>query len=104
MSKTSRSLSKEDIIHLAHLAHLTLSDEEIEMYGPQLSSIIEYISKLEELDTKNIEPANQVTGLDNVLREDFILSDRTFSQTDATSNKKGIKKGMFEVDAIFQNE
>jgi len=66
-------LSKEEIQHIANLARLELSDEEIVVYGEQLSNILNYIGQLQEVDTTGVEPTAQVTGLEDVFREDKIV-------------------------------
>ncbi len=63
-------ISKEEIDHIAILARLSLSEEEKELFGSQLSSILDYMEKLNELDTKDIEPTSHVISLSNVMRDD----------------------------------
>ena len=58
------------IDHIAMLARLKLTNDEKEVFSGQLDSIIEYINKLNELDTKNIEPTAHVLDLKNVFRDD----------------------------------
>ena len=65
-------LSSEEINHLAELARMELSDKEKQMFGEQLSSILEYLEKLQAVDTTDVPPTAQVTGLENVWREDEI--------------------------------
>ncbi|HAM88689.1 MAG: aspartyl/glutamyl-tRNA amidotransferase subunit C [Candidatus Falkowbacteria bacterium GW2011_GWC2_38_22] len=65
-------LSKEQIQHIATLARLELTDEELEKYGGQLSAVLGYIEQLQEVDTDGIEPTAQVTGLENSWREDVV--------------------------------
>ena len=64
------NLSKDEIQHIAKLARLELTDAELEKYGGQLSAVLNYIDQLKEVDVKGVEPTAQVTGLENVLRED----------------------------------
>lgn len=66
------NLSKEEIQHIAKLARLELTDKELEKYGGQLSAVLNYIDQLKEADVKNVGPTAQITGLENVLREDKI--------------------------------
>lgn len=66
------ALSKEEVEHIALLARLGLTNEEVEKYGEQLSSILDYVEQLKKVDTEGIEPTAQVTGLENVMREDRI--------------------------------
>lgn len=64
------NISKEEIEHIAVLSRLSLSEEEKEVFGPQLSSILGYMEKLNELDTGDIEPTSHVLPLNNVMRDD----------------------------------
>ena len=66
------SLTKQQIQHIATLARIDLKDDEIEEYGSKISAIIDYIGQLQEVDVTNIEPTAQVTGLENIMREDLI--------------------------------
>lgn len=66
------NLSKDEIQHIAKLARLELTDGELKKYGDQLSAVLNYIDQLKEVDVKGVEPTAQVTGLENVLREDII--------------------------------
>lgn len=63
-------LSKDDIKHIAQLARLELTAEEEKRYEKELSNVLNYIDQLQEVDTTNTEPTAQVTGLENILRED----------------------------------
>jgi aspartyl-tRNA(Asn)/glutamyl-tRNA(Gln) amidotransferase subunit C len=71
-------LSHDDVRHIAKLARLNLSDEEVEKFSKELTSILKYVDKLQEVDTKGVEPTAQVTGLTNAFREDRV------SESDAT--------------------
>jgi aspartyl-tRNA(Asn)/glutamyl-tRNA(Gln) amidotransferase subunit C len=53
-------ITREDVLRVAELAHLELSEAEIEMFSRQLDSILTYVEKLNELDTSNVEPMTQV--------------------------------------------
>lgn len=63
----------DTISHLADLSDFRLSDEEKNKLGGDLTKIIEYISQLDELDTKNVEPTYQVFEMENVWRSDEIV-------------------------------
>ncbi len=65
-------LKKSEIEHVARLARLELTGAELDKYGSQLSRILEYIDMLKEIDTDDVLPTAQVTGLENVLRSDDI--------------------------------
>lgn len=64
----------EDILHLAKLSKLSLEESEIEPLRQDLDNIVDYISQLDELDTEGIVPTYQVFEMENVWRDDEILS------------------------------
>ncbi len=64
-------ISLQEVEHIAELAKIGLTKEEKEKFSGELSDILEYIEQLKEIDTKDIEPVSQVTGLINVIREDI---------------------------------
>jgi aspartyl-tRNA(Asn)/glutamyl-tRNA(Gln) amidotransferase subunit C len=70
-------ISREDVVRVAELAYLDLSEGELEMYRAQIDEILEYIGKLNELDTAEVEPMAQVLSddqtADATLREDLIV-------------------------------
>lgn len=66
------ALSKEEVLRIAKLARLALTDAEVIKFQNQLSGILDYVAKLQAVDTKGVEPIAQITGLENVLREDGV--------------------------------
>ncbi len=66
------TLSPEQVAHIAKLARLTLTQDEIDKMTKELSSILDYVTMLSEVNTDNVEPTAQVTGLQNSLREDIV--------------------------------
>jgi aspartyl-tRNA(Asn)/glutamyl-tRNA(Gln) amidotransferase subunit C len=66
-------VSAEDVAHIAKLARLSLNEQEIEMYATQLSGIFSYMSLLDEVDTDGVEQTCQVTGLEDITREDVAV-------------------------------
>lgn len=95
-------LSKEKILHLAHLARLTLSDEEINKYQKQFGETIDYIKNLDELDTANVKPTNSVVDLKNVTYKDGTASKNGLTVKEATQNAKKVKENEFFVDRIME--
>ena len=63
-------LSKDEVKHIAALARIGLSDKDIEKYRHDLSAVLDYFKKLEELDTSAVEPISHITERANVMRED----------------------------------
>jgi aspartyl-tRNA(Asn)/glutamyl-tRNA(Gln) amidotransferase subunit C len=64
------SIDIKEVLHIERLARLTIADEDKKTFVAQLSNILEYINKLNEIDTSDIEPTSHVIGLANVMRED----------------------------------
>jgi len=93
---------KLDVHKIAKLANLPLTDAEIKRFEPQLEETLTYIAQLEEVDTKNVEPTSNVTGLENVTAED--IAQPSLSQKDALANTKDTQNGSFKVKGIFQAE
>lgn len=68
-------LTKDQVAHVAHLARLAISDEELDLYTKQLSAILGYVEQLNSVTTDNVTPVAQVTGLTNVLQSDEVAGD-----------------------------
>lgn len=98
--KKKTILTEKEVRHVANLANLKLTPKELKKFQKQLSSILEYVNQLDKLNTKNVEPTSQVTGLENVFREDKVTP--SFSQEEALSNAPKRHKGFFKVNAVFQ--
>ena len=93
-------LTEREVRHVAKLAGLILALQEIRKFQKQLSEILDYISQLNELDTTKVKPTSQVTGLENVFREDKPRP--SLSQKEVLSGAKNTEKGMFKIKAIFE--
>jgi aspartyl-tRNA(Asn)/glutamyl-tRNA(Gln) amidotransferase subunit C len=63
-------LTREEVLHIAELARITLTDEETEKYQKDLSAILAYFEQLKEVDTDGVESIGHITGVVNVYRED----------------------------------
>lgn len=66
------AISRDDVLHLAQLSNLQLTDDEIAALQTDLDSILEYVKQLGELDTAGVEPTYQVIDLQNVTRNDEV--------------------------------
>ena len=64
------SISRDDVLHVARLARLHLSDEEVDRLQAQLSNILEAIETLSDVDTSHVGPTASVIRLENVMRDD----------------------------------
>lgn len=67
-------LSRDDVLKLAQLARLDLTDDEVEEYSRELTEILHYVEQLQSVDVDGLGPTNQVTGLTNVMRADEVKS------------------------------
>jgi aspartyl-tRNA(Asn)/glutamyl-tRNA(Gln) amidotransferase subunit C len=63
-------IDRDQVLHVARLARLKFSDEEVERLAPELSKIVEYVEQMDRLDLDGVEPTSHVVELQNVLRED----------------------------------
>jgi len=68
-------ISNDDVRHLAQLSSLQLPDDEVDALRQDITAILSYVDQLDELNTDGVEPTYQVTGLENVWREDEVVSD-----------------------------
>jgi len=99
------TLTEKDVRYVAELAHLELTEEEVRKFLPQLDSILQYMQKLNELDTSAVEPMAQVTypGSQNAaFRAD--QPHRIFSQDEALANAPEPGAGSFKVPRVIERE
>ena len=101
MAKTKK-LTKDDVLHVAQLSNLQLTEEEIKKFTPQLSKIVEFVGELSEVDTSEIDASVNVTGLTNVMAEDEINVVNTLPVDKATSATDQIHNDLFKVPAILE--
>ena len=74
------SLSRDDVAHVAHLARLGLTEEELGRLEGQLNHILEQYAVLAELDTDHIAPTAQTIELENILRDDVVTPSFTIDE------------------------
>lgn len=94
-------LSKEDTKHVAHLSRLALTDSELIKFSDQLSDILGFMAKLSKVDTENVEPVAQITGLENVWRDDVIKSCE-IKKEDLLKNAPDKKDDFIKVKTILE--
>lgn len=90
---------KIDVTKVSKLANLTLTSDEEKEFDKQLNDIVGYIEKLNSVDTSNVEPTAQVTGLTNRLREEK-TEDVCLMQDEALSGGKNLNNGLFVVGKL----
>lgn len=91
---------KINVKHIVKLANLSLKEGEEKKLERELSSILDYVNKLQEVNTSNVEPTSQITGLENVTRED--KTKPSLDQEEVLSNAKNKHNGMFKVKGILE--
>jgi aspartyl-tRNA(Asn)/glutamyl-tRNA(Gln) amidotransferase subunit C len=99
------TFTEKDVRYVAELAHLELTEEEVKKFLPQIDSILQYVQKLNELDTSAIEAMAQVTypGSQNAsFRAD--QPRRYFSQDEALANAPESGAGSFKVPRVIERE
>ncbi|MBA4375782.1 MAG: Asp-tRNA(Asn)/Glu-tRNA(Gln) amidotransferase GatCAB subunit C [Anaerolinea sp.] len=94
------SLTLAEVEHIAELARLKLTDEEKENYRLQLSAILDYVSRLQELDTKDIPPTSSVLPARSVLRQD--ISRESLTVEEILKNAPEITKNQFRVPPVLE--
>jgi aspartyl-tRNA(Asn)/glutamyl-tRNA(Gln) amidotransferase subunit C len=93
-------LSADEVRHVAELAKLRLTEAEIEQVAGQLSAILEYAERLQEVDTSSVPPTPYILPLVNVMREDVPAP--SLSNAEAWANAPDSEDGFFRVRAVFE--
>lgn len=86
---------------MSHLAKIPVTSKEEENFAEGFSKTLEVVDKLFDVNVNEVEPTHQVTGLENVLREDKVIEENMISQEDALKNAKNKHEGYFVVDQIL---
>jgi aspartyl-tRNA(Asn)/glutamyl-tRNA(Gln) amidotransferase subunit C len=93
-------LKRDDIVKLAHLARLDLSEEEIVEFTAELSEILQYVEQLQRVDVDGLLPTQQVTGLTNVTRSDEVV-DYGYAPSELLKNVPNVKDDLIKVKRII---
>jgi aspartyl-tRNA(Asn)/glutamyl-tRNA(Gln) amidotransferase subunit C len=93
-------LTLEEVKHIANLARLELSTEELERYRQQLSTILDYAASLQTLDTSDVLPMSSILGERGVLRADETAPGLT--RDDLLANAPRTKKNQFRVPPVLE--
>lgn len=92
-------ISEKEVEHIARLSRLELDSEEKPRMAEQLGKILDYMAKLNELDTEDTEPTSHVLPIQNVFREDKVAGH--FAGTDLMANAPKKDKGHYQVPKIL---
>jgi aspartyl-tRNA(Asn)/glutamyl-tRNA(Gln) amidotransferase subunit C len=93
-------LSREDILKLAQLARLDLTEAEIGEYVEELSAILQYVEQLNDIDVEGLKPTNQVTGLTDVTRADEVR-DYGYTAEELLKNVPAVEQNQLKVKRMI---
>lgn len=94
------AITRKDVEHVARLARLALSEEEITLFQRQLRRILEHAERVTSLDTEGVEPTSHAIPLSNVFREDEVGP--CLAQDEALANAPEAEEGQFRVPRIIE--
>ena len=95
-------LTEDEVRHVARLCRLHLSDEEVGQYTEQLSAVLDYVKKLNELDLKDVEPMAHALDMTNVMRTDE--PDKTMPVDEALKNAPERWESYFKVPKVLEGD
>jgi aspartyl-tRNA(Asn)/glutamyl-tRNA(Gln) amidotransferase subunit C len=93
-------LTRDDVLKLAQLSHIVLSEEEVEEFASELSEILQYVEQLQQVNVGDLEPTSQVTGLTNVMRPDE-LHDYGYKAKDLLINVPEVQRDLIKVRRVL---
>lgn len=93
-------LTREDILKLAQLSRLQISDDEVTKFTGEISAILRYVELLQTVDLEGLEPTSQVTGLVNVERDD-IIKDYGVTPKELLKNAPATESGQIKVKRML---
>ena len=95
-------LSREEVLHVARLARLALSDDEVTRFGAQLSAILDHAARVSEVAADDVPPTSHALPLSNVFRDDEV--GECLSQEKALSTAPEVEDGRFKVPRIIEEQ
>jgi len=98
----SKQITPDEVLKLAKLAHLTLTEDEVSLFQQQLSQTLDYVNILDELGTQNVRPLDHPTDESNIFRND--ISNPSLSAQEALSGSQDTYKNMFKINAILKEQ
>lgn len=93
------NIDKEQIKHIADLANLTINENELDKYTEDMSNMVEFATKLNELDTENVEITTSILGEFNIFREDELKE--SFDNQELLKNAPASQDGMFKIPKVI---
>lgn len=96
------NISRDEVAHLAKLARLAVTDDELDTFAPQLDVILESVAKVSAVAGEDVPPTSHAVPLTNVFREDVVRPSLT--QDEALSGAPAAEEGRFRVPRILAEE
>jgi aspartyl-tRNA(Asn)/glutamyl-tRNA(Gln) amidotransferase subunit C len=93
-------LTRDDVLKLAGLAKLELTDKEVERFQKEMNEILGYVEQLQSVDVEGLEPTHQVTGLKSVMRKDEV-KDYGISRDALLKNVPAVENGQIKVKRVL---
>ena len=93
------AIDKDEVRHIAKLANLDFSEDEIGRFTQQFNSILEYVARLDALDTSQVEPTSHLGGGPHTLRDDALIP--SIPREEATANAPEADHGYFKVPKVI---
>lgn len=98
------TISADQVDHIAHLANIPTTQSERNRLAHEFTDTLRVVDDLQQVDVTNIEPTHQVTGLENIWREDVVEEKRMFTQKQALANAQATHNGFFVVDRVLEDK
>jgi aspartyl-tRNA(Asn)/glutamyl-tRNA(Gln) amidotransferase subunit C len=95
-------VSSQQVAHVAQLSNLKLSEDQLRTFPAAFSETLSVVDQLRELNVADVEPTHQVTGLENIWREDKIQEEYMFTQAQALANAAQTHEGFIVVPQIIE--
>lgn len=100
----TKTINTSVVRKVAQMARIPITSKDEQSLSKAFSETLEYVENLTSIDTRDVEPTSQVTGFENVWREDVANETETFTQEEALSNAPQTHQGYFVVDRIIDND
>ena len=100
----SQTFDRSTVAKIAELANIPVSESTMEQLASAFTETMRVVDELNALDTAGIEPTHQVTGLTNVWRDDVVLPEQSFTQSEALSNAPHTVDGYFAVPQVREEK
>ena len=95
-------LSRDEVLHIARLARMGITDDEVDRLREQLSDILDNFEVLKQVNTDNVPPTAQSIAFNNVIRDDRVVA--SYSQDDILSNAPQREQDYFKIHAVLEDE